>query len=149
MGSSPCGSHTSIHEDSGSIPSLAVSCGVGHSHGSDPTLLGLWYGPPAIAPIQPLARELPYAMGKKSSPKKKKKKFKAKKVRSVGFPTVAQSVKVWLVSGALLVPSLPWLSGLRILCCHSCSSKGQRCHSDSIPGLETSICISVTKKGRK
>ena len=40
---------TSIHEDVGSIPGLseleigiAVSCGIGGRHGSDPALLWLW-----------------------------------------------------------------------------------------------------------
>ena len=43
--------------------SVAVSCGVGHRHGSDPTLLWLWCKPAAPAPIRPLAWEPPYAMG--------------------------------------------------------------------------------------
>ena len=42
---------TSIHEDMGSIPVL------------DPTLVWLWCRSAAVAPIRPLARELPYAMG--------------------------------------------------------------------------------------
>ena len=56
----------------GSIPGLAqgggkdpagsaVSCGVGRRRGSDPTWLCLWRRPAAVAPIQPLAWELPYA----------------------------------------------------------------------------------------
>jgi len=40
-----------------------VSYGVGHRHGSDPSLLGLWCRPAATAPIRPLAWELPYAAG--------------------------------------------------------------------------------------
>ena len=42
---------TTIHEDMGSISdpvgyvsSVAMSCGVGHRYGSDPTLLWLWCG---------------------------------------------------------------------------------------------------------
>ena len=63
---------TSIHEDTGSIPgpvrwvkgsSIAVSCGVGHRRGSDLVLLWLWCRPTAAAPIQPLAWELPCAVG--------------------------------------------------------------------------------------
>ena len=41
--------------------SIAVSCGVGHRHGSDPALLWLWHRPVSTAPIRFLAREPPYA----------------------------------------------------------------------------------------
>ena len=56
---------THIHEDLGSIPgpSVAVNCGVGTRHGSDPVLLWLWCRPEATALIRPLAWEPPYAMG--------------------------------------------------------------------------------------
>ena len=40
-----------------------MSGGVGCRHGSDPTLLWLWCRPAAVAPIQTLAWELPYATG--------------------------------------------------------------------------------------
>ena len=40
-----------------------MSCGVGHRHSSDPTLLLLWCRQAAGAPIGPLAWKLPYAMG--------------------------------------------------------------------------------------
>ena len=40
-----------------------MSCGVGHRHSSDPALLWLWHRPAAVAPIRPLAREDPYALG--------------------------------------------------------------------------------------
>ena len=43
--------------------SIAVSCGVGCRCGSDLVLLWLWYRLAAAALIQPLAWELPYAMG--------------------------------------------------------------------------------------
>ena len=42
---------------------VAMSCGVGRRHGSDPVLRRLWRRPAAVAPIPPLARELPHAMG--------------------------------------------------------------------------------------
>ena len=38
-----------------------MSCGVGHRSGLDPELLYLWCRLEAIAPIPPLAWELPYA----------------------------------------------------------------------------------------
>ena len=40
-----------------------MRCGVGCRHGSDPALLWLWHRPAAIAQLQPLAWELPYAVG--------------------------------------------------------------------------------------
>ena len=42
---------------------VAMSCGVGHRHVLDPMLLQLWHMPAAVALIQPLAWELPYAAG--------------------------------------------------------------------------------------
>ena len=55
-----------------------MSCGVGHRHGSGPELLWLRYRPAAVAPIRPLAWELPYAMGvalkRKTKAKTKNKK---------------------------------------------------------------------------
>ena len=57
---------TSIHENVGLIlpcsgSGIAVSCGIGRRHGSDPTLLWLLRRPTATAPIQPLAWEPPYS----------------------------------------------------------------------------------------
>ena len=75
----------SIHEDTGSTlvltqwvkgSGVAVSCGVGRRRGSDPTLLWLWCRPAAVALIQPVAWELPYAALKSQKKKKKKKKKK-------------------------------------------------------------------------
>ena len=43
--------------------SVALSCGVGHSYGSDPSLLWLWHRLAAVPPIRPQAWKLPYATG--------------------------------------------------------------------------------------
>ena len=40
-----------------------MSYSVGRRHGSDPELLWLWHRPEAMALIQPLAWESPYAVG--------------------------------------------------------------------------------------
>ena len=86
---------TRIHEDMGLNPGLAqwvkdlavaVSCGVDHRCGSDPILLWLWHRPAAVAPIQPLSSELPYARSaalKTKTKKKEKKKKKKEKSRTV------------------------------------------------------------------
>ena len=42
---------------------IAVSCGVGRRHSSDPALLWLWRRLAATAPIRPLAWEPPYVAG--------------------------------------------------------------------------------------
>ena len=52
---------------------VAVSCGVGCRHGLNPTLLCLWHRPAAVASIQPLTWELPYAADAALKGKKKKK----------------------------------------------------------------------------
>ena len=51
-----------------------MRCGVGYRRGLDPELLWLWHRPAAVAPIRPLAWELPYAMGQKRQKRQKKKK---------------------------------------------------------------------------
>ena len=38
-----------------------MSHGVGHRHGSGPSLLWLWHRPAAAAPVRPPAWELPHA----------------------------------------------------------------------------------------
>ena len=60
-----------------------MSCGVGCRHGLDPAWLWLWLWcrPATVAPIQPLACELPYAtdaaLKEAKRPKKKAKLFLA------------------------------------------------------------------------
>ena len=68
-----------IHEDTGSIPGLAISCGVGHRRSLDPALLCLWCKPAAAALIWPLAWEPPYA----ASAALEKKTKKTKKVETL------------------------------------------------------------------
>ena len=53
-----------------------MSCGVGYRHGSDPTLMWLWYRPAAAAPIRPLAWEPPYAARAAQEMAKRQKKKK-------------------------------------------------------------------------
>ena len=55
-----------------------MSCGVVCRHGSDPALLWLWYRPAAVAPIGPLAREPPYALGMALKSKTNKQSIKQK-----------------------------------------------------------------------
>ena len=79
-GGSVVANPTSNYEDVGSIPGLPqcikgsgvmVSCDVGHRRGSDPAWLLLCCRPAAVAPIQPLVWELPYATGVALKKKKK------------------------------------------------------------------------------
>ena len=63
-----------------------MSCGVSCSRGLDPTMLWLLRAPKAVAWIQPLAWEPPYALGaalKKQKKKKKKKKSQISMVSEV------------------------------------------------------------------
>ena len=79
---------TRNHEVAGLVPALAqwlmigvaVSCGVGCRHGSDPELLWLWCRLAAAAPIRPLAWEPPYAAeaAQRNSKKTKNKTNKQK-----------------------------------------------------------------------
>ena len=88
MQSSHCGTVeanvTSTHEDVGSIPGLTqwvwgsgvtMSCGVGRRCGLDPILLWLWGRLAAVAVIQPLVWEPPYATGVALRKAKKEKSW--------------------------------------------------------------------------
>ena len=65
-----------------------MSYSVGHRPGSDLALLWLWHRPAAVAPIQPLAWEPPYAVG---AALKKTRKKKEKRKRS-GHNSVQQNI---------------------------------------------------------
>ena len=52
-----------------------MSCGVGHGHSLDPALPWLWHWLAAVALIQPLAWEPPYAIGVALKDRKKKKEI--------------------------------------------------------------------------
>ena len=70
-----------------------MGCGVGHRHGSDLTLLWLWGRPAAVALIQALVWEPPYAVGATlKRPKKKKKKERKKETSGLRQQLV---LKVW------------------------------------------------------
>ena len=60
-----------------------MNCGVGRRCGSDPELLWLWCRPAAVALIQPLAWEPPYAACVALKSQKKQKKNKNKKKLTV------------------------------------------------------------------
>ena len=79
---------TSIHEEAGSIPGLAlwvkrsgiaVSCGIGHRCLLDLVLLWLWCRPVATATIWPVGWELPCAKGAAPKTWRKRQKNKNKK----------------------------------------------------------------------
>ena len=73
-----------------------MSCGVGHRHGSDLTLLWLWLV--ATAPSRPLASELPYATGvalKRPKKEKRKEKKERKKERNLEASHTSLSSNIW------------------------------------------------------
>ena len=63
---------TRIHDDVGSIPASLSGLQIQHCR-------KLWCRPLAVTLIQPLAQELPYAMGMTQKDQKKKKKRKEEK----------------------------------------------------------------------
>ena len=80
-----------------------MNCGVGHRHGLDPMLLGLWRRPVATALIQHLAWEPPYAAGAAqeiaiTTTKKTKDKKKKKKKRKRSSPHLIEKTKTGIQS---------------------------------------------------
>ena len=77
-----------------------MNCGVGHRPGSDPVLLWLWHRVATVAPVGPLAWELPYAEGialknrNKQTKKKKKERKRKKEKRKKMFKTGKQVRKL-------------------------------------------------------
>ena len=78
--------------------SVAMSCGVDHSCGSDLVLLWLWWRPEAVAPIRPLAWEPPCAMGAalKRPKKKGKKKEGGRKKKSADLKSKKKKKKEYM-----------------------------------------------------
>ena len=76
----------------------AMSSGVGCRCSSDPKLLWLWYRLAAVAPTQPLAWELPYALGtlKNKKQKTKKKKREREFCGDLQVKVLALSLLLWL-----------------------------------------------------
>ena len=89
---------TRNREVAGSIPGLAVNCGVGRRHGLDPELLWLWCRLVATAPTRPLAWEPPYTSGaalEKGKRQKQKTNKKTSVMKNDKFKKI-QSLKSWL-----------------------------------------------------
>ena len=97
--------------------SVAVSYGVGYRHVSDPLLLWLWCRLAAVALIQPLAWEFPYAA------------VVALRRGKAGVAVVVQQ-EPSIVSVRMQVRSLTSLSGLRSIAT-SCGVS-HRCGSDPV-----------------
>jgi len=72
---------------------VAVSCGVGCSHGSDVVLLCPWCRPAPIALIQPLAWKPPYAIGVALKTTPLKNIQKAVKMDKIQYPLIIRTSK--------------------------------------------------------
>ena len=154
---------TSVHEDVGLIPGVtqwikdlvSASCSVGHRYSSDPMLLWLWCSLAAVAPVQPLAWELPYTTGI----------LKIKiflKNNKIGVPVMMQWKRIRLGTMKLWVRSLASLSGLRIPHCCDLWCRLQlwlgsgmavavagSCSSDLTPSLGTPYAAGASLKSKK
>ena len=107
-----------------------MSCGIVLRLGLDPKLMWLWYRSAAIALIQPLAWEPPYAAG--LALKRQKEKKEKKKKRDPALPQDG----VWDVAVAQS-PS----------CC-GCGKAGSY-SSSSTPSLGISVCAGTALKSKK
>ena len=86
-----------------------MSCGVGYRRSSDPELLWLWRRPVAIALIQPLAWEPPYAVEATQEMAKKKKVkqvFQSRKHHQLCQMVVLSQV---LGRGKMMPENLHWI----------------------------------------
>ena len=82
-----------------------MSCGVGLRYGLDPALFWLWCRLATIAPSQPLARKIPYAMGVA---------LKRQTNRSSCCDSMVNKPKIHEVEG--LIPGLTqWVKDLALL----------------------------------
>ena len=68
-----------------------MSCGIGHRHGLDPVLLWLWPRLAAVAPVQPLAWEPPYAEGTALKSKQNKTKHNKNPPKQSILPEVVMN----------------------------------------------------------
>ena len=89
-----------------------MSCGVGCRYGLELVLLRLWHRPATIALIQPLAWELPYAVGLAL----KKRKRKKEKTKHLNGQKNAHGGMFHEKDRTLGIPR--WPRGLGIWCCH-------------------------------
>ena len=75
---------------------VAVSCGVGCKYGLDPSLLWLWYRPTAVALIQPLAWEVPYAAGAALKRKKQNKQNPQPHISKILLIFLNHGIRMWV-----------------------------------------------------
>ena len=90
-----------------------MSCGVGHSRGSDPVFLWLWCRLAAGAPTRPLAQELPYAAGAALEKEQQQQQQKSLLLQ----PTFLGSSEAGLSVPFLFLERHTQLSGLHFPCC--------------------------------
>ena len=87
-----------------------MSCGVGHRHSSDPSLLWLWHRLAAVAPVRLLAWEPPYAEGAALENTKTKQSKQTKK----GAPILVQWKRIQLAPIRPLAWETPYAAGVAL-----------------------------------